>query len=62
MGGDREYQNCPNHGLVLAVRKRWPSLFYWAFVLVTFGTFSPDYPYRCPRCGRLTERPEGQPL
>lgn len=62
MGDDREHQNCPNHGLVLAVRKRWPSVFYWAFVLVTFGTSAPDYPYRCPKCGRLTKRPEDQPL
>lgn len=54
MAGDREYQACPDHGLVPAARKVWPPVFYWAFVLISFGTFAPDYPFRCPKCGRLT--------
>lgn len=61
MLGDSDYQNCPDHGRVLAARKTWPQLFYWAFVLISFGTFTPDYPYRCPKCGRLTSRSEDQP-
>ena len=52
----QEQQNCPEHGIVLATRKTWPALFKWAFFIITFGTETADYPFRCPKCGRLTTR------
>jgi len=54
--GKRANQYCPDHGLVLAKRKVWDPVFYWAMVLVTFGQVTPDFPYRCPRCGSQTTR------
>lgn len=53
----RAREICPEHGAVLAVRKTWPALAYWAFFIVTLGQESADFPFRCPKCGRLTTPP-----
>ena len=46
---------CPEHGLVLAQKHviPWPILL--AMMILSLGTWYDDFPYRCPKCGSLTE-------
>lgn len=46
---------CPNHGLVSAERNStydWPG---WLVALLSGFEWTPNTPFRCPKCGRLTE-------
>lgn len=51
----RREEVCPEHGLVSAQKKviPWPILL--AMIILSLGTWGDDFPYRCPKCGSLTE-------
>lgn len=53
----RREEVCPDHGLVLAQKRviPWPILL--AMITLSLGTWGDDFPYRCPKCGSLTEPP-----
>jgi hypothetical protein len=55
MGWKREKQYCPDHGEVLAKQRTVPAILWWFIFVFSQGDFSADHPYRCPKCGRLTE-------
>ena len=51
---------CPTHGLVEARRKTTYDRLGWLVALLSAFQWSPDTPYRCPKCGALTTEP-GEP-
>lgn len=59
MGIETKKMDCANHGLVLAQRKVLPGWLYWSFAIFSFGYADWTLPFRCPKCGRLTE-PRGR--
>ena len=49
---------CPYHGLVLGERKTDLDAIGWVVSLLDLSFGSYRSPFRCPKCGRLTTRPE----
>jgi hypothetical protein len=58
MGKATKLGVCSTHGLVQAERKTTYDLFGWCVAAISFFHWTPDTPYRCPKCGSLTTDPE----
>lgn len=49
---------CPNHGLVRGERKTDLDEIGWVVTVLSLFDWSDRTPFRCPKCGRLTEKPD----
>ena len=51
----RQMEVCPEHGLILAQRKTIPTYLNLLVFVLSLGHASWDLPFRCPKCGKMTE-------
>lgn len=49
---------CPNHGLVRAERKADLDPVGWVVSVLSLFDWFDRTPFRCRKCGRLTEKPD----